>query len=68
MDMKPQNSKNAVESAVPKPPVEHLSESQKKALELSEQIEHTDGPERKQLSDAVTKLDPPKKPSGLQAP
>ena len=58
MDSK--EEKNLVETAVPSPPVEHLTEDQKKALEISGQMEHTDGPQHTVLEKKARDLDPPK--------
>jgi hypothetical protein len=54
--MDPKETKNKVESSVPSPPVEHLTEDQKKALELSGDIEHAQGVEREKLHDAAEDL------------
>jgi hypothetical protein len=48
--MPAKDSRNIVDSAVPKPdPANRLVEGEKKALELSEQAEHSHGAERERL-------------------
>ncbi|MDB6172418.1 MAG: hypothetical protein JWL59_1729 [Chthoniobacteraceae bacterium] len=53
--MDPKDTKSHVENAVPSP-IEHLSEDQKKALELSGEIEHVQGVERKKVHDDAEEL------------
>jgi hypothetical protein len=60
--MNPEESKNTIDTSVPKAPVEHLSEEQKKALELSGQIEHAHGKEREDMEKAAQKLGETPKP------
>ncbi len=54
--MDPKETKNTVDTSVPKPPADHLNESQKKSLELSGEIEHAQGPEQVELQKAVQEL------------
>lgn len=48
MNKKPATSR--VETAVPHPPVEHFSERQKEAIDLSAEAEHAHGPQREALT------------------
>ncbi|MDQ3624372.1 MAG: hypothetical protein M3463_18080 [Verrucomicrobiota bacterium] len=55
--MKPQDAKNSVDSAVPKAAsVPNLSEEEKKALELGELAEHSDGEKRERLQEKAEEL------------
>jgi len=60
--MPAKDSRNIVDSAVPKSAqTERLREGEKKALELSEQAEHSDGPEREHLQNQAQKAAEPRK-------
>jgi hypothetical protein len=51
-------SKNRLDTSVPAPEAaQRLGEEEKKALELSELIEHSDGPKRERLNEQVQELD-----------
>jgi hypothetical protein len=54
--MTDQPSEPRVDTAVPHPPTEHLSEEQKKALELQADVEHTDGLQRERLTEEADRL------------
>lgn len=45
----PKSTTNTVDTSVPHPPTKHLSEEEKKALELSEHAEHETGGKREKL-------------------
>lgn len=54
--MSEENAKPRVDTSVPQPPTQQLSEEEKKALELSGQIEHEHGRSREKMHDAARDL------------
>jgi hypothetical protein len=56
--MNDKDVKNRLDTSVPSPEAtDRLDEEEKKALELSELIEHSDGPRREELTEQVQELD-----------
>ncbi len=51
------HSKNTLDSATPKPAAGHLSESDKKKLELGDLMEHEQGRRRESLQKDIHDLD-----------
>ncbi|HEV7866399.1 MAG TPA: hypothetical protein VGO90_01855 [Chthoniobacteraceae bacterium] len=54
--MSDQNAEQHLDTSVPHPPTDHLSEDQKKALELSGDIEHAAGSKREALTEEAEDL------------
>jgi len=61
--MTPEEPTTRIEAAIPEE-VEHLSESQKSALEVSGEVEHADGPNQKRLNTKVGELTEKKTATG----
>ncbi|HWB58458.1 MAG TPA: hypothetical protein VG733_03160 [Chthoniobacteraceae bacterium] len=57
MNKQQKNAKSTLDSATPKPDTRHLSEADKKKLELGEQMEHEHGGKREALQKDISALD-----------